>query len=180
MRDRRIGRGAPLGKEAVLADSGRADETPAWVGRVRRADFFNACWNSTGDPALRWEVARVWRLGRRVSYRFVSAQLKLRPARQARCWALIGGKQIGPRRLCSSRQRRVLLMKTGWCPVGLWCHYGTASGEPASTTDQKPALESAGLCGQVESGHPSLPSSLGKLAGEPVDSRASCPAPLIE
>ena len=92
MRDRRTGRGAPLGKEAILADSGKADETPAWVGRVRRADFFNACWNSTGDPALRWEAARVWRLGRRVSYRFVSAQPKLRPARQARRWALIGGK----------------------------------------------------------------------------------------
>ena len=113
MRDRRIGRGAPLGKEAILADSGKADETPAWVGRVRRADFFNACWNSTGDPALRWEVARVWRFGRRVSYRFVSAQLKLRPARQAGHWALIGGKQIGPRGLGSSRQRRVLPMKTG-------------------------------------------------------------------
>jgi hypothetical protein len=24
--------------------------------------------NRTGDPALRWEVARVWRLGRQVSY----------------------------------------------------------------------------------------------------------------
>jgi len=30
----------------------------------------------------RWEVARVWRLGRQVSYVIVSAQLKLRPARQ--------------------------------------------------------------------------------------------------
>ena len=29
---------------------------------------------STGDPALRWEVARVWRLGRQVSYVIVSAQ----------------------------------------------------------------------------------------------------------
>jgi len=50
--------------------------------QVRRANFFTACWNTTGDPALRWEVARVWRLGRRFSYGFVSAQLKLRPARQ--------------------------------------------------------------------------------------------------
>jgi len=49
--------------------------------------------------------------------------------------------------------------------IGLWCRYGTASGEPASTTDQKPVLESAGLCGQVESGHPSLPSSLEKVGG---------------
>ena len=49
--------------------------------------------------------------------------------------------------------------------MGLWCRNGTASGEPASVTDQKPALESAGLCGQVESGHPSLPSSLEKVGG---------------
>ena len=64
-------------------------------------------------PRSNEAIARLWRLGRQVSYGFVSAQLKLRPARQAGHWALIGGKQIGPRRLCSSRQRRVLLMKTG-------------------------------------------------------------------
>ncbi len=64
--------------------------------------------------------------------------------------------------------------------MDLWCRYGTASEEPASTTDQKPVLESAGLCGQVESYHPSLPSSLEKVGGEPVDSRAPCPVPLIE
>jgi len=63
---------------------------------------------------------------------------------------------------------------------GFLCRYGTASGEPASTTDQSPALESAGLCGQVESGHPSLPSSLEKVGGVPVDSRVFCPVPLIE
>jgi len=32
-------------------------------------------------------------------------------------------------------------------------------------TDQQPALESAGLYGQVELGRPSLPSSLGKVCG---------------
>jgi len=32
-------------------------------------------------------------------------------------------------------------------------------------TDQQPALESAGLYGQVESGRPSLPSSLEKVCG---------------
>ena len=42
-----------------------ADEVSAWVVPVRRTDVFNVYWNSTGDPALRWEVARVWRLGRR-------------------------------------------------------------------------------------------------------------------
>ena len=37
-----------------------------WAGE--KGNFFNACWNSTGDPALRWEVARMWRLGRQVIY----------------------------------------------------------------------------------------------------------------
>jgi len=49
--------------------------------------------------------------------------------------------------------------------IGLWCRYGTASGEPASTTDPKPTLESAGLSGQVELGHPLLPSFLEKVGG---------------
>jgi hypothetical protein len=103
IREHRLGQGVSLGKGA------------AWQtekGPMRRANFFTACWNTTGDPALRWEVARVWRLGRRFSYGFVSAQLKLRPARQLKHWALIGGKQICPRRLCSSRQHQVLLMKS--------------------------------------------------------------------
>jgi hypothetical protein len=30
--------------------------------------------NGTGDLALRWEVARVWRLGRQTTYVIVSAQ----------------------------------------------------------------------------------------------------------
>jgi len=39
MRERRPGKGASLGKEAVLAASGRAGEVAAGVGRVRRATF---------------------------------------------------------------------------------------------------------------------------------------------
>jgi hypothetical protein len=42
---------------------------------IERNSDNGQCWrrfpgteNSTGDPALRWEVARVWRLGRQVSY----------------------------------------------------------------------------------------------------------------
>ena len=34
-----LGQGASLGEEAVLADSGRAGEVAAWVGRVRRSSF---------------------------------------------------------------------------------------------------------------------------------------------
>jgi hypothetical protein len=30
--------------------------------------------NGTGDLTLRWEVARVWRLGRQTNYVIVSAQ----------------------------------------------------------------------------------------------------------
>jgi hypothetical protein len=36
-----MGKGASLGKEAVLADSGRAGEVAAGVGRVRRVTFFS-------------------------------------------------------------------------------------------------------------------------------------------
>ena len=43
--------------------------------------------NNTDDPALRWEVVRMWRLGRQVSYVIVAAQQKLRPARQLEHWA---------------------------------------------------------------------------------------------
>ena len=43
MRERRPGKGASLGKEAVLAASGRAGEVAAVVGRVRRATFSTFC-----------------------------------------------------------------------------------------------------------------------------------------
>jgi hypothetical protein len=39
MRERCMGKGASLGKEAVLAASGWAGGVAAWVGRVRRAIF---------------------------------------------------------------------------------------------------------------------------------------------
>jgi hypothetical protein len=39
MRERRLVKGASLGKEAVLADSGREGEITAGVGRVRKATF---------------------------------------------------------------------------------------------------------------------------------------------
>jgi len=97
--------------------------------------------------------------------KIVSAQPELRPARQSVHWTTDRGRTIIPRCLCSSRQRRVLHIQAGLYSNSLWCRYGTASGEPASMTDQQPALESAGLYGQVESGRPSLPSSLEKVCG---------------
>jgi hypothetical protein len=77
----------------------------------------------TGDPALKWEVARVWRLGRQINYVIVSAQSTLRPARKKGIELLIGGKRHHPRRLCTSRQRRVLhhviRLMTSWPLVPL-------------------------------------------------------------
>ncbi len=42
-REHRMGKGASLGKEAVLTDSGRAGEVAAGVDRVRRAAFSASC-----------------------------------------------------------------------------------------------------------------------------------------
>ena len=42
MREGSLGKGAALGKEAVLAASGRVGEVAAGIGRVRKEDFFNA------------------------------------------------------------------------------------------------------------------------------------------
>jgi hypothetical protein len=106
--------------------------------------------------------------------KIVSAQPKLRPARQSGHWTTNRGRTIIPRCLCSSCQRQILHHSSRLNSNSLWCRYGTASGEPASMTDQQRALESAGLYGQVESGRPSLPSSLEKVCGGiPVDSRGS-------
>ena len=44
------GNGASLGEEAVLADSGRADEVAAGVGRVRMSEFSAADYSSRMAP----------------------------------------------------------------------------------------------------------------------------------
>jgi hypothetical protein len=43
MQERWMGKGASMGKEAVLAGSGRAGEVSAGVVRVRRATFSASC-----------------------------------------------------------------------------------------------------------------------------------------
>jgi hypothetical protein len=43
MRERRMGKGASLGKKAVLAASGRAGVVAAGVGRVRNVTFSAGC-----------------------------------------------------------------------------------------------------------------------------------------
>jgi hypothetical protein len=60
--------------------------------RVKLEDCFSSLQTRHGRPCTRWEVARSWRLGRQVSYVIVSAQLKLRPARQLKHWAADRGK----------------------------------------------------------------------------------------
>ena len=47
MRERSLVQGASLGKEAVLADSGRVGEVAARVGRVRREDFSTSSFSAT-------------------------------------------------------------------------------------------------------------------------------------
>ena len=51
-RERRMGIGAPLGEEAVLADSERVGEVAAGVGRVRRATFSKHPARSLSDVAF--------------------------------------------------------------------------------------------------------------------------------
>ncbi len=62
MRERSMGKGASVGKEAVLAAWGRAGDIAARVGRVRMVTFSTACQKQYGRPCTRWEVARSWRL----------------------------------------------------------------------------------------------------------------------
>jgi hypothetical protein len=87
--------------------------------------------------------------------------------REARsCEFPVVGDVVNPGRLCSSR-RGGFSGNSGRYPVGLWCLNGTASGDPASATDEKPALASAGLTSQVESRRPCPPSSLYEVIGRP-------------
>jgi hypothetical protein len=53
MRERSMGKGASLGEEAVLADSGREGEVAAGVGRVRRKTFSASWFYTSSSPALR-------------------------------------------------------------------------------------------------------------------------------
>jgi len=87
--------------------------------------------------------------------------------REARsCEFPVVGDVVNPGHLCSSRHGGYSSIP-GCYPVGLWCHHGTASGVPVSTTDEKPALATAGLTGQVESRRPYPPSSLREVIGRP-------------
>jgi hypothetical protein len=89
----------------------------------------------------------------------------LSPARKQGIELLIGGNQNHP------SQAFVFLAPASSSPSPAQTHNQLASGAitaqpvdpPPSTTDQKPALESAGLYGPVESDYPSLPSFPGKL-----------------
>lgn len=132
--------------------------------RTKLEAFFSIRINGTGDLALWWEVARVRRLGRRNCYNNVAARkTRARPGHASfQSWET----SSIPRRLCSSR-RGGYSGRAGCYPVGLWCRYGTASGDPASTTDEKPALASAGLTNQVESRRPYPPSSLREVIKRP-------------
>jgi len=108
----------------------------------------------------------VWRLGRQVSYVKLSRPSQNWGPRDSQCIGqLIGGERLYPGACVPHASVEFSIIQAGSYSISLWCRYGTASGEPVSMTDQQPALESAGLYGQVESGRPSLPSSLEKVCG---------------
>jgi len=54
-----LGQGASLGEEAVLADSGRAGEVAARVGRVRSPVFLNILWDITSS-FMTASVFEIW------------------------------------------------------------------------------------------------------------------------
>ncbi len=58
--------------------------------------------------------------------------------------------------------------------------YGTASGEPVSMTEQKPALDSAGQPGPVEFALPSSTSSLLGVIWGTWMTAARCPIPQLK
>jgi len=71
----------------------------------------------------------------------------------------VGGDVVNPWRLCSSHQRRILRQDQADIQLVSGALKAQPVGEPASATDEKPALASAGLTNQVESRRPSQPSS---------------------
>ena len=100
----------------------------------------------------------------------------VRPARSKISYTSSRGRCRQPRVPVFLVRRRVLRTKSGHYPVSLLCPEGTASREPASTTDEKSTLASVGPTDQVESSrsypHPPL------LVKSPRDldgSRAVCP-----
>jgi len=118
-----------------------------------------------------WEVARGWRLGRRIEIGL------LRFDWPARC-QVIRVSRRGRRRqsqalvfLAPRRMLRRSRLISSWSVVPS----RHSLEDPASTIDEKPALLSAGLTGQVESRRPCPPSSLVKSPRNLDDSRAVCP-----
>ena len=114
-----------LGRRAVLADSGRGrvKYSPGLGGREGR--LFQRLLKQYGRPCTKVGGRPCVALGTPDQLcKIVSAQPKLRPARQPEHRALIGGKHICPRRLCSSRKRRVLpnnkRLVSSWSLVPLW------------------------------------------------------------
>lgn len=110
----------------------------------------------------------MWRLGRRKYYE-LSCRGPLGPHDTHFPRFPVGGDLVNPGYQCSSCCRR--LFRYQWrFPLlgkGYACLYSTASGKPASMTDEKPALASAGLMGQVASCRPFPPSSRDEVTERP-------------
>jgi len=101
--------------------------------------------NSTGDPAPRWEVARVWRLGRRNLFVHVGGTDP--PGK----W--VPGRPVsGEATLYADLIHHVGSGTPHWL-IGLRAASrgkARADGEPASVADEVPARNSAGPCGPVD------------------------------
>ena len=117
------------------------DQGQKWKGR---GDV--PCEQNTGDLALWWEVARGWRLGRRIRFSIVAA-------REAHTILASLGIQSGE----ISSVPGACVPRPAWCSTSrarFRLVYGAATAQPvedpAKTTDETPTLASVGLTDQVE------------------------------
>src|SRR5207249_9591571 len=119
------------------------------------------------------------RLALRTPKSLLSCGAQKDPPKEEIVRPLFGGPNC-PRRLCSSSLRQFSHSPVGLEPGWSMVPCGTASGEPASMTDQKPALNSAGQPGPVELTLPSFTSSLlGVIRGTWLTA-GRCPIPRLK
>jgi len=140
--------------------------------RTKLVGFFSRWKNRTGDPALWWEVAREWRLGRQETCSDVAAR-KTRAMRGTSCF--LSGETSSIPGTGVPRSSTNSLDGSGRYPIGHSCLHGTAWRESTRTTDEKPAFASAGLTDQVALHRSYPPSSLIESARNLDSSRAVCP-----
>ena len=111
----------------------------------------------------------MWRLGRRKHSAELCCRGPLGPSDTHDTRFPVGGDLVNPGCLCSSAAEDCSAFN-GAFPLsdkGYAYLSGTASGQPASMTDEKPALVSTGLMGQVALCRPFPPSSRDEVTERP-------------